>query len=757
MFKFALNWSAAVAPIVVVLLSCTVPAGAQTVDRDDDDAPRTAPKPHSQQDEATRAVPPQKADADADDDDDDDGPSAQPKEVVVRAQRLDAAREKVEASLGASTYSVSNALVESRPGGETVSLSQVLLQAPGVMETPSGQLTVRGSSGLQYRINNVILPEGFTDIGESVSARFASRIQLITGALPAQYGLQTGGVVNITTQSGVYQPGGQYELYAGSDGTVEPAIEFPASIGGTNIFVTGSLKHSNIGLDSSDGSASPKHDRTDQFDGFAFLDHALDEQSRLSLILGATSDRFQMPNVSGLDAATQTGPSVFQRPLDVLGIRHYPSDRLGNTQNDGGGYAIVSYQRSTEKLTYQVSGFAHISTYGLNSDPTGDLLFDGISQTARNREISAGLQVEAAYTLSAAHTIRSGLLQTWNRQTSDVSSSVLPLGPNGVQTSDVPLTVLHHASETVNASSIFAEDEWKILETVTLNAGLRFDHVDGPGRGDQLSPRVNLVWTAADGTTVHGGYARYFVPAPDDQSLGATPELAGTSGAPLVLQTDPLRPETDDYLDVGVERKTGHLTLGLDAYARRAKNLIGEAPIGQTLLQRAFNYASGRIHGVELSANYAKGPLVFWSNLAVSKAEGRGMAFSQYAFTPSELAYVGGHYVPLSQSQTYTASGGISYILGRLHLSSDVVYGSGTPRTMAGGPVNGSTMPPYVQANVSALYRIDGLGGKRLDLKLDVTNLFDRRYELSDGTSLGGGVPQWGLRRGVFIGAEQSF
>src|SRR5262249_43186490 len=132
--------------------------------------------------------------------DDDDRAAAPVTELVVTARRLDIARAAVEPSLGASSYAISNDVVENRPGGESANLVHVLLQMRGVAQSGASELRVRGEAGLQYRINNVIIPEGFTDLADTLRARFADNVALVTGALPAQYGLQVGGVVNITSK-----------------------------------------------------------------------------------------------------------------------------------------------------------------------------------------------------------------------------------------------------------------------------------------------------------------------------------------------------------------------------------------------------------------------------------------------------------------------------------------------------------------------------------------------------------------------------
>jgi outer membrane receptor protein involved in Fe transport len=46
---------------------------------------------------------------------------------------------------------------------------------------------------------------------------------------------------------------------------------------------------------------------------------------------------------------------------------------------------------------------------------------------------------------------------------------------------------------------------------------------------------------------------------------------------------------------------------------------------------------------------------------------------------------------------------------------------------------------------------------KPFTVRFDVVNLFDHVYELRDGTGIGVFAPQWGPRRGFFIGLSQKF
>ena len=154
------------------------------------------------------------------------GPSAI-ETVSVTAKRLDAARNGIETQLGASTYTITEQEIDAAPGGANNLLNQVILQAPSVAQDSYGQLHVRGEhNALQFRLNGVILPEGISVFGQTLDPRLASSVKLITGALPAEYGLVTGAIVDMQTKSGVFEPGGDISIYGGSHNTIEPSFDY---------------------------------------------------------------------------------------------------------------------------------------------------------------------------------------------------------------------------------------------------------------------------------------------------------------------------------------------------------------------------------------------------------------------------------------------------------------------------------------------------------------------------------------------------
>src|SRR6476661_6208354 len=158
--------------------------------------------------------------------------------VVVTSEELDISREQIVPSLGATRYTVGPDRLNQQAQGEDAPFNQTMLRFPGVAQDSFGQLHLRGEhANLQYRINDVLLPEGITGFGQELSPRFVDTLHLITGSLPAQYGFRTAGVVDIHTKSGAFDPGGVATIYGGRYETINPSFEYGGSEGNLNYFV----------------------------------------------------------------------------------------------------------------------------------------------------------------------------------------------------------------------------------------------------------------------------------------------------------------------------------------------------------------------------------------------------------------------------------------------------------------------------------------------------------------------------------------
>ncbi len=680
------------------------------------------------------------------------------KEIEVTAQRLNEARTSIETQTGASTYTIDNEAIKAMPGGDNQPLNQVLLQAPDVVQDSFGQIHVRADhNDLQYRLNGIILPEGISVFSQTLSPWLISSLKLITGALPAEYGLRTAGIIDLSTNSGLLTPGGGVSVYGGSHSTFQPAAEYGGSDGKYTYYVTGSYKQDNLGIDSPTSGPTPLHDHTTQIQGFGYFENIIDSNDRLSLITGISDEEFQIPNQVGLQ------PSL---GLNVNGQTAFLSNDLNETQHELAEYAIVSWQHSAGALNWQTSLSARYTSLHFEPDWVGDILYNGIAQDAFKSDTAIGWQTDASYKVNDAHTVRAGLYYQHDSSKSDTSSQVLPIDATGAQTSNVPLSVIDNGTQVQQIESVYLQDEWQPLTPFTLNYGLRYDHYSAYSSGGQLSPRVNFVWEFPTDTTLHGGYSRYFTPPPFEL-IGAETftKFAGTTAVPPgsnTLDTAPIA-ERANYYDLGVQQKLldRTLTLAVDSFYEQAQHLIDEGQFGAPIILTPFNYRYGLIGGVEFTANYTIQNFSAYLNSAWQAAHGKQVESAQFNFSQDDLNYIASNYIHLDHEGRVSASSGVSYLWLGTRFSADAIFGTGLrdDLTLPDGSVipNGDHTPSYTQINLGLTHPFEIAGSGPLTLRLAVINVADKVYQIRSGTGVGVFAPQYGPPRGFFGGLSWKF
>jgi outer membrane receptor protein involved in Fe transport len=653
---------------------------------------------------------------------------------------------------GSSTYRFDAAAIDALPQGKDTPLNDVLLHAPGVAQDSYGQLHVRGDhADLQYRINGIILPEGITGFGQTLDTHFASRIDLLTGALPAQYGYRTAGVVDITTKTGSFEDGGRSSVMAGSGNTLEGNQEFYGARGHASYYFTGTYLENDRGIEPPTASGHALHDDTTQDKEFGYVSYAFDPYTRASFLFGNATSRFEIPNNPGQ-------PQNFT--LD--GAPDFASGSLNERQFEHNTYAIAALQGAINpEMDYQLAYFTRYSDVLYKPDPLGDLIFNGIAARDVSQSFTNGLQNDFSYRLSGSHTLRAGWQASYEQAQNNADASVF----NGffdagtgqiVQTGTTPFGINTQTSVGATLFGVYLQDEWKPVEKLTINYGARLDEYSAYVSAGQLSPRIGAVYEATQTTTLHAGYARYFTPPPTELIAPfAVQQFTNTTGATPTAGDSAVVPERDNYFDAGVIQKVGGgLTLGLDAYYKQAHDLLDEGQFGQALIFAPFNYDEGWVRGVEFTGDYKRGDFTTYANLAVSKAMGKGVESGQYNFTQAELGFIAGNAVHLDHDQLISGSAGASYMFHTVKYSADVIYGSG----LRDGFANTDHLPFYTQVDFGAEHAFDfGKPYGALEARLSVVNALDRVYEIRDGSGIGVFAPQYGPRRGVFLTLSKPF
>jgi outer membrane receptor protein involved in Fe transport len=688
-------------------------------------------------------------------------PQTEAQVVAGQNTKFDQARQNIDAPIGATSYQINHQNIEALPQGTNAPLDKVLLQFPGVTQdsAASGELHVRNEhANIQYRINGIMLPDGVGAFGQILDTGIIGSMALLTGALPAQYGLRTAGVLDIQTRTDAFNNSGSVSVYGGSHGTITTSLEYGGTVGQTQYFVSGRYFGSNLGIENPTSSNEAIHDRTAQEKGFLYLSTVLDPTSRLTFMSGVSNGTYQIPNNPG------------QTPnFNVNGVTNFDSSLLNEHQNEFNQFNVLAYQKSIDDIDLQVSYFNRYSQLHFYPDPVGDLVFNGVSSDVYRQSVVNGIQEDTAWRVGFAHTLRFGFSVSGERSLVNNISTVLPVDPaTGNQTDPVtgnpfgpPFSVFDSSSKTGWLIGTYLQDEWRINNQLTLNAGLRFDQMYQYVDANQLSPRVSLTWKPYDGTTFHAGYARNFTPpqqviaAPTNLALVTPPAAPANTQTPEVPLNSPVLPERSHVFDVGVVQKiypVPGLEVGVDGYYKLARDLLDDGQFGAAYVLNGFNYERGENLGLELKSTYTNGNFRAYGNVAWAKQIATNIVSNQFLFAQDELSYIATHYIYTDHAQVLTASAGASYLWNGTRFSASMIYGSG----LRSGFANTDHLPSYTQVNlgISHEYLFPGWT-KPTTLRFDVVNLFDKIYEIRDGSGIGVFAPQFGPRRGFFVGVTQ--
>jgi outer membrane receptor protein involved in Fe transport/opacity protein-like surface antigen len=751
--------------------------------------------------------------------------------AAVKNNAFNAARDNLYTTIGTTSDTITDNTIQALPQGANTTVEKVLLQAPGVSQdsAASGSLHVRNDhANVQYRINGVMLPDGVTGFGSIFDTSLVGSMSLITGALPAEFGMRTVGLVDITTRNDAFNNSGSISYYGGSRGTIEPSIEYGGTIPnacsstasaaansstapiatkapssytdclpGVQYFFSGRYLQTTEGIENALPTLNAIHDFSQQDKGFAYMSAFVDPVTRVSLIAGTATSWFQIPDVPGQPVGFAGNPPV----TSAFGITNFNSALLNENQYEDTQFGVLALQRSANGFDGQISYFTRYNFLHFMPDPVGDLLINGIASDITRESYTNGIQGDASYVINSAHTIRTGFTVSGEQTAVGNSSLVEPVDPTTGNPIDAPETITDNVSKTGWLAGVYAQDEWKLTNQLTMNYGLRFDQMWQYVDANQLSPRVSFTYKPVEYTTFHAGYARQFTPPVLVEAAPANIALFnGTTGASTSPGTDPMLPERANYFDAGVvqnipfgcsnpaAKNCTDLDLGVDAYYKQATDLIDNGVFGQALVLSGFNYAQGIVEGAEFSAKFHSGNFQAYANLALGFEKATDVVSNEYLFdntTPlpdlggeTLRQYVDTHWIYTDHTQLATGSAGASYTFCNgpvsaaaffdtacgIRLSGDMIYGSG----LRSGDANIGTVPPYTQFNVGiAREFLLPNDPNSVTIRFDVVNLFDTSYLIRgsaaacpSGNSICGiGVfaPQYGPRLGLFAGISKKF
>jgi outer membrane receptor protein involved in Fe transport len=666
-----------------------------------------------------------------------------------KSEQFDRARDRnLLPKLGATDYRFDQKDLQTLPQGKDTPLDKVVLQIPGVSydsAISNPDFHVRNEyANVQYRVNGIELPDGVSALGPVLGTDFVGSMSLLDGTLPAEYGLRTAGIVDITAKS-EFEPGGNLDLYGGTWATLSPGVEYGGSEGPTQYFLSGRYLQSNQGLENAMPTANPIHDHTSQERFFGYGSTFVGDSDRLTYMAGAWDGHFQIPDVVGAEPLGDYGPGTLS------------SADINDTERDRFYFALVALQTHHDDLDTQLSAFTRYASVDFMPDVYADLAFNDVAAGVVRKSTLNGLQYDAAYRWTGNHTLRTGFVANIEHTQVDDLATVLPVTPDS-NVLPTPLTINNYTPKTGWIVGLYAQDEWRIRSDLTLNTGVRFDQMNQFVSAHQVSPRIVLVYRPLSDTTLHAGVSRYFTPPMQAQ---ATPnDLAlfqNTTQQQAIPLDDPVRPERATYVDLGLEQKLlPALTTGADVYYKRTTDALDDGTFGNAVVLSQFNYALGFSRGAEVKLDYQVAGLRVYVNYAHEITKAKDPDSNQYLIgDPVELAYMASNYTYTSDAQTNTASAGVSYRWRDMFVSLDGIYGSG----LRAGFANFQHSPDYTQLNaaVGRNFYPWRTAERPLTVRLSAINLCDRVYLLRAATGVGEFAPQYGPRRAIFGELTQQF
>jgi len=297
-------------------------------------------------------------------------------------------------------------------------------------------------------------------------------------------------VLDITSRA-FATPGGEVSLYGGSRQTFTPSFDYGGSIGNSEYFVSARGNWNGLGLENPTPGLNAVHDDTQQGKFFGYASTLLDESTRFSVISAASYSAFQIPN----------NPN--QTPLGDFGPATFDSTALNENEYDSYYMTMASLQKHGTDGDAQLAVFSRYAEVHFVPDVFGDLVFNDVASDVIRQSTLTGIQGDTSYMVNNFHTLRAGFAVSGEQTNVTNVSTVMPGDVMAV--TGPPFAITDQTSLLGWNIGTYVQDEWKITDQLTINAGLRFDQLYQFVDANQLSPRFGFVYKPFPGTSFHAG------------------------------------------------------------------------------------------------------------------------------------------------------------------------------------------------------------------------------------------------------------
>ena len=286
--------------------------------------------------------------------------------------------------------------------------------------------------------------------------------------------------------------------------------------------------------------------------------------------------------------------------------------------------------------------------------------------------------------------------------------------------------VLANSGETFKQKSwaLFAEDDWQLLEPLSLTWGARYEKHDS--FGGHLSPRAYLVWNAFDDWTLKGGVSTGYKTPSLSQLHNGVSGVAGNGLVSTVGNPD-LKPETSVNYETGIYyENAAEVKANITGFINHYRNAIDSVTIDDSTYSYR-NVGKATTQGIEFASSF---PL--WTPALTLSLN--------YTYTDSKQRGGDNPGAPLTNTARQMANARLNWnATDDLNTWLAVEYHGKTPRYTSSysnlSPVQkaiyddrGSSLKAWTVVNLGASYKLT----PQLTLNGTVNNLLDKDFSNVD-------------------------
>jgi outer membrane receptor protein involved in Fe transport len=498
-------------------------------------------------------------------------------------------------------------------------IEAMLLASPGVVPDEDGRMHIRGEhADLQYIVDGIPITADLSRIYSSLlNADIIKGVSIQRGALNPEYGIETAGIVAVTTKSGFDAPltvhgAAQY----GSFGTREASLEVGGNIANqTAFFGAARAGESNRYLDPISGF-SPIHAYGSNRSVFGKFNAILGATLQLNALGQFNTTRYEIPN------ATPSSIQNQQQKMDdyLVGGRVTAQFNPSSTLS-----ALLYTRRSTARLTS--GGLERIATAAdsVTAVQQNEKFFIGANRSLEHH--GGQLEFSSRFNgMDALHELKVAVggevypiheFVTFAVTNPALSDSALPGGDYRYRAIDITqggIPFMVDQAQRGTRFSAYAQDALHI-DRWDVGFGVRFDVFHLFETESNLSPRLNIAYRFNDDLVLRASYNRIVMQAPLEYILTSSSDEARTlAGREQGSIPTRVMSERSHVVEIGAQYQVNRFVdVELNGYTKLIDDFLAKVELGNSEVIFPVNLKQGFVAGGELTAR-----LRSWNRLTAS-------------------------------------------------------------------------------------------------------------------------------------------